>query len=69
MGRRSVLAAIGAAPFAARADGILPVVASFSILADLTRQVGGEAVSVEVSVGPCGDVHMYEASSLSDSGF
>ncbi len=60
MRRRSVLAAIGAVPFAARAGGVLQIVASFSILADLTRQVGGDGVSVEPLVEPGGDVHTYE---------
>jgi zinc/manganese transport system substrate-binding protein len=60
MRRRFFLAALGLAPFAARAAGTLRVVASFSILGDLTRQVGGEAVTVETLVGPDGDVHVYE---------
>jgi zinc/manganese transport system substrate-binding protein len=38
----------------------IPVIASFSILADMTRQVGGSLVSVEALVGPDGDVHVYE---------
>ena len=44
----------------ARADGRLPVVASFSILADLVRNVGGNRVDVTVLVGPDGDAHVYE---------
>jgi zinc/manganese transport system substrate-binding protein len=36
------------------------VVASFSILADLTRAVGGEAVEVTSIVGPGGDAHVYQ---------
>jgi zinc/manganese transport system substrate-binding protein len=60
MDRRCFLAALGLAPFAARAAGPLRVVATFSILGDLTRQVGGDAVSVEALVGPDGDVHVYE---------
>jgi zinc/manganese transport system substrate-binding protein len=36
------------------------VVASFSILADLVRQVGGNTVTVEALVGPDGDAHVYE---------
>ena len=60
MRRRSFLAALGLAPFAARAAGTLRVVASFSILGDLTRQVGGDAVAVETLVGADGDVHVYE---------
>ena len=60
MRRRLFLATAGLAPFAARAAKPLPVVASFSILADLTRQIGGDAVSVESLVGPDGDVHVYD---------
>ena len=60
MHRRTLLVAFTLTPFAARAAGRLRVVASFSILGDLTQQVGGDAVSVEVLVGPDGDVHVYE---------
>ncbi|WP_315123727.1 metal ABC transporter solute-binding protein, Zn/Mn family [Comamonas antarctica] len=38
----------------------LPVVASFSILADLAREVGGEMVDVTALVGPDGDAHVFE---------
>lgn len=38
----------------------LPVVASFSILADLVRAVGGERVSVTTLVGPNEDAHVFE---------
>ena len=38
----------------------LPVVASFSILGDIVRNVGGEAVAVKTLVGPDGDAHTYE---------
>ena len=38
----------------------LPVVASFSILQDLTREVGGDLVSVSALVGPDGDAHVFE---------
>lgn len=38
----------------------LPVVASFSILQDLTRQVGADLVSVSALVGPDGDAHVFE---------
>jgi zinc/manganese transport system substrate-binding protein len=64
MYRRSFITALGAtlglAPFAAEAAGVLRVVASFSILGDLVRQVGGDAVSVQALVGPNEDVHVYE---------
>jgi len=60
MYRRLLLGAIGLAPFTAQAAEKPRVVASFSILADLTQQVGGQAVTVEALVGPDGDVHVYE---------
>jgi zinc/manganese transport system substrate-binding protein len=43
----------------ARAQGGLNVVASFSILGDFVKNVGGERVSVTTLVGPNGDVHVY----------
>jgi zinc/manganese transport system substrate-binding protein len=50
------------APLTARADDTLPVVASFSILGDLVRQIGGDAVAVTLLVGPDGDAHVYQPS-------
>jgi len=38
----------------------IPVVASFSILADFARQLGGERVTVTALVGPNGDTHVYQ---------
>jgi zinc/manganese transport system substrate-binding protein len=38
----------------------LPVVATFSILGDFVREVGGASVDVSVVVGPDGDAHVYE---------
>lgn len=38
----------------------LPVVASFSILADLVTVVGGERVAVTSLVGPDADAHMFD---------
>jgi zinc/manganese transport system substrate-binding protein len=35
------------------------VTASFSILADMVRQVGGEHVALTALVGPDGDAHSY----------
>jgi zinc/manganese transport system substrate-binding protein len=63
MRRRIVIASLGLAaltPFAAPAAQPVPVVASFSILADMVRQVGGDAVSVTPLVGPDADVHVYD---------
>jgi zinc/manganese transport system substrate-binding protein len=50
-----------AAPLRAqdRLQDRLNVVASFSILGDFVRNVGGERVSVTTLVGPDGDVHVY----------
>jgi len=38
----------------------LPVVASFSIVADLTRQIGADRVEVTSLVGPDQDVHVFQ---------
>jgi len=38
----------------------MPVVASFSILGDIVKQVGGDTVAVTVLVPPGGDVHTYD---------
>lgn len=58
---------------AARAEGRINVVASFSILADMVRNVGGDAVDVTVLVGPDGDAHVYaptpaDAKKVADAG-
>jgi zinc/manganese transport system substrate-binding protein len=42
-----------------RAQERLNVVASFSILGDFARNVGGDRLSVTTLVGPDGDVHVY----------
>jgi zinc/manganese transport system substrate-binding protein len=43
----------------ARAQDRLNVVASFSIISDFVRNVGGEHVNVTTLVGPDGDAHVY----------
>ena len=48
-----------AVAFPAHAEQPLNVVASFSILGDLVRNVGGERVSVTTLVGADGDAHVY----------
>lgn len=54
-----VSASVGAAEAPAAP---LKVVASFSILADMVRQVAGDAAQVTALVGPDGDAHGYEPS-------
>ncbi|WP_375785463.1 metal ABC transporter solute-binding protein, Zn/Mn family [Bradyrhizobium sp. Pha-3] len=44
---------------AARAEERIKVVASFSILADMVRNVGGNSVDVVALVGPDSDAHVY----------
>jgi zinc/manganese transport system substrate-binding protein len=43
----------------ARAQDRLSLVASFSILGDFAKNVGGDRVNVTTLVGPDGDVHVY----------
>ena len=69
--RRTLLAApLALGAMAARAQGTgsapqsalvpLAVVASFSILAEMARQVGGDRVAVRAIVGPDIDAHLFE---------
>ena len=51
-------ALLAAAP--AAAEPRLKVVATFSILADLVREVGGDAVEIVTLVGPDSDAHTYQ---------
>jgi zinc/manganese transport system substrate-binding protein len=44
----------------AQAADKFKAVASFSILGDMVRQVGGDRVEVATLVGPDGDAHVYE---------
>lgn len=48
------------AAFATASAENLKVVASFSILGDFAREVGGDRVTVSTLVGPNGDAHVYE---------
>ncbi|AOB33979.1 ABC transporter substrate-binding protein [Bordetella sp. H567] len=54
------LARAADAPDAAPDAAPLHVVASFSILGDMVRQIGGGDVKVDTLVGPDGDAHEYE---------
>ena len=49
-------------PAPVQAQAKLKVVATFSILGDLTRQVGGDRVDVANLVGPNGDAHVFSPS-------
>ena len=51
---------VGALPAAAQEK--IPVVATFSILGDLVKNVGGERVTVSTLVQPNGDAHVYQPS-------
>jgi zinc/manganese transport system substrate-binding protein len=55
----ALIAAFVALSATAQAQEKLKVVASFSILADFTRNVGGDRVDVATLVGPGGDAHVY----------
>jgi zinc/manganese transport system substrate-binding protein len=55
----AIALAAGFPSTAMAAEPALRAVASFSILGDLVRQVGGERVEVEVLVGPGSDAHVY----------
>jgi zinc/manganese transport system substrate-binding protein len=64
MRMRRLFAAVIAAAFVASPAVAEPVkaVASFSILGDLVKQVGGDRVAVETLVGPDGDAHVFSPS-------
>ncbi len=55
----ALIAAFTAGSATAQAQEKLKLVASFSILADLARNVGGDRVDVAMLVGPGGDAHVY----------
>ena len=55
----SVITLTPAGVVSAQADG-LDVVASFSIIGDFARNVGGDRVHITTIVGPDGDAHVHE---------
>lgn len=62
--RRCLIASLAAfaalsAPALAESEKV-PVVASFSIIGDLVKEVGGDRVAVSTLVGPDGDAHVYQ---------
>src|SRR5216684_697808 len=60
LGRRSLAAALLFGAWPAFAQTRPKVVATFSILGDLVREVGGERVDLAVLVGPDTDAHTYQ---------
>ena len=61
LGLRFVLAAVILLALSSAADAAdkIKAVASFSILADMVKQVGGDRVAVATLVGPDGDAHVF----------
>jgi zinc/manganese transport system substrate-binding protein len=58
--RTVVLAAMmSLAALSAQAQDKLKVVATFSIIGDIVKNVGGDRVDVDMLVGPNGDAHVY----------
>lgn len=60
LSRRHAIALAVLSPVIARAATPLKVVASFSILGDLVREVGGGRMKPVVLVGPDQDTHVYQ---------
>ncbi len=65
--RRYVITSLASAFVAVATSGAMAaepikVVASFSIIGDLVKQVGGDRVEVTTLVGPDGDAHVYSPS-------
>ncbi|GGY19302.1 metal ABC transporter substrate-binding protein [Paludibacterium paludis] len=58
--KRTIAALLCAIASSSALAGKLPVVASFSIVADLAREIGGDRVQVESLVGPDQDAHVYQ---------
>ena len=62
LGAFALLAFVTTAHAADPAPKPLQIVASFSILGDMVREVAGDAAQVSTLVGPDGDAHVYEPS-------
>jgi zinc/manganese transport system substrate-binding protein len=58
----TLLAGLVAVAPATRAEAPIDVIASFSILADFTRNVAGDRARITALVGPGGDAHVYTPS-------
>lgn len=57
----SLVAGLAASPAMAQGAKV-PAVATFTVLGDFLREVGGDRVDVTTIVGPNGDVHVYDPS-------
>ena len=55
-----LVALLLATPTFAQAEKSIPVVATFSILGDMVKRIGGTHVAVTTLVGPNGDAHVYQ---------
>jgi zinc/manganese transport system substrate-binding protein len=55
----ALLIVVASAAHAADNAGKVSAIASFSILGDMVRQVGGDRVAVKTLVGPEGDAHVF----------
>jgi zinc/manganese transport system substrate-binding protein len=60
IGRAFLILGALSAPLPAMAQQRLKVVATFSILADMVANVGGELIELSVLVGPDADAHTYQ---------
>ena len=47
-------------PSSSWADAPIPVVATFSVLGDMVKRIGGEHISLTTLVGADGDTHVYQ---------
>jgi zinc/manganese transport system substrate-binding protein len=63
----AVLAVCAFTPAMAQAADKVPVVASFTIIGDLVKQVGGDHVDVDLLVGPNTDMHSFQPSPADSS--
>ncbi|MBV9250817.1 MAG: zinc ABC transporter substrate-binding protein, partial [Acetobacteraceae bacterium] len=57
----SVLAAVLLTAAPARAADKIPVVATFSVIADMLANIGGDHLDIKTIIGPGGDSELYEA--------
>ena len=56
----AVFLCLSAASAYANSTKPIPVVASFSILGDMVKRIGGAHISITTLVGPNGDTHVYQ---------